>query len=87
MKTGGYQDLTEVRKVVDGGCKMENEKDRELEIDVDYARSMIEIAVLRLDKVVAGLRYTNVDRDTIADYTEEIINMLESAYKALEWRG
>ncbi len=63
------------------------EKDRELEIDVDYARSMIEIAVLRLDKVVAGLRYTNVDRDTIADYTEEIINMLESAYKALEWRG
>jgi hypothetical protein len=85
VKTGGYQDLKEVRKVVDGGCKME-EKDRELEID--YARSVIESSIARLDKVVAGLRYTNVDRETIADYTEEIVNMLESAYNALEkiWR-
>jgi len=52
--------------------------------DVDYARSVIKSSIARLDKVVIGLRHTNVDRDTIADYTEEIINMLESAYKALE---
>ena len=52
--------------------------------DVDYARSMIEAALTRLDKVVIGLRYTNVDRSAIADYVEEIIDMLESAYKALE---
>lgn len=82
MKTGGYQDLTEVRKVVDGGCKMENEKDRELEIE--YVRSVLEMAIVRLDKVVQGLRYTNVDRDSIADYVEEIIDVLESAYNALE---
>lgn len=52
--------------------------------DVEYARAMIEAALTRLDKVVAGLRYTNVDRETIADYTEEIINILENAHKALE---
>lgn len=52
--------------------------------DVEYARAMIEAALTRLDRVVAGLRYTNVDRETIADYTEEIINILESAHKALE---
>lgn len=82
MKTGGYQDLKEVRKVVDGGCKME-EKDRELEID--YVRSVLEVALTRLDKVIIGLRYTSVDREIIADYVEEeVVNVLESAYNALE---
>ena len=50
--------------------------------DVDYARVMIESSIVRLENVVQGLRYTNVDY--IADYVEEIIFLISEAYKALE---